>query len=139
MLADQILKPVDGLGLGNVELHRGLADVEVDLAGSASHVTKIRIRHFARAVHDATHHRDLHALQVLGGSLDLGRGALQVEKRPAAGRTGHIIRFEDPATRRLQDVEAETQTGPWSRFSPHQNGIPDAVAKQRPNMNRGAN
>ena len=36
--------------LGDVELRRCLADVEVDLARRAADAAEIRIRHFARAI-----------------------------------------------------------------------------------------
>ena len=62
--ADQILEAIDGFRFGNVEFHRGLADVEIHLAGRAADVAEIGVGHFAGAVHDAAHDGDLHALEM---------------------------------------------------------------------------
>lgn len=71
-----------------------------------------------------------------GRSLDLRCGALQIKKGPATGGTGYIIRLENPAPRRLQNIKAESQTRPGGRFPPNQNGIPNSITKKRPNVHR---
>ena len=58
---------------GMLNLIGGLADVEVDLAGRAADVAEVRVGHFARAVHDAAHDGDLHALEMLGARFDAAR------------------------------------------------------------------
>ena len=62
VFADQILQAIHRFGFGNIEFHGGLADVEIHLAGRAADVAEIGVGHFARAVHDASHDRNLHAL-----------------------------------------------------------------------------
>ena len=61
MLANQILQSVHCFGFGNIELNRSLSNIEVYLAGRATDVTKIGVRHFAGPVYDAAHDRDLYA------------------------------------------------------------------------------
>ena len=94
---------------GNVEFHRRLADVEVDLAGRAADVAEIGVGHFAGAVDDAAHDGDLHALEVVGRGLDAGGGGLEIEERAAAGGAGDVIGLENAAAGRLQDVVGEPE------------------------------
>src|SRR5450432_2215566 len=95
---DEVHETLHGLGFGDVELDRRLADVEIDLVWRTSHVTKIRVRHFAGAVHDAAHDGNLHALEMLRARLDTRGDGLQIEQRPPATRTCDVIRLEAPAT-----------------------------------------
>ena len=95
MLANQILESIDCFCFGNVEFHCGLADVKIHFAGRAADVAEIRIGHFAGTVYDASHDRDLYALQVQGGCFDFRRRGLQIEQRPSAGRASDIISFEN--------------------------------------------
>src|SRR6478752_1357910 len=88
MFPDEVGEAADRFFLRDVELHGGLADVKVDLAGRAADVAEVGVRHFARAVDDAAHHCDPHALEVAGGGADFLGGVLEVEKRAAAARTG---------------------------------------------------
>ena len=62
MFPDEIHQSVHRFRFRNVELQRLLAHIQVYLAGSAAHVAKVGVGHFARAIHDATHYRDLHPL-----------------------------------------------------------------------------
>ena len=94
VLADEILEALDGFGLGDVEFHGGLADVEVDLAGRAADVAEIGVGHFAGAVHDATHDRDFYALEMLRAVFDASGDGLEVEQRAATGRASYVIGFE---------------------------------------------
>ena len=96
MFANQILQSIDGFRFGNIEFHRRLADVEIHLARRAADVAEIGVRHFARAVHDAAHDRDLHALEMQRGGFDRGGGGLQIEERPAAGRASDVVGLENP-------------------------------------------
>ena len=136
MLANQILQSIHCVGLGNIEFHGRFADVKIHFSRRAADVTEVRIGHFARAVYDATHDRNLHAFEVRGGRLDpRGRG-LQIEQGPAARWTGHVISFENSRTGRLQNVVAQTQ-GLSRRFlALHQNSVADSVAEQRADIGR---
>ena len=73
MLADQILQTIDRIGLWNIEFHGCLADVKINLSGRATYVAEVRVGHFTRAIHNATHDRNLHTLQMRGRSLDSRR------------------------------------------------------------------
>src|SRR5712691_1324149 len=88
VLTNQILQPFHRFGLGDVKFYGGLANIEIHFAGRAADVTEIRIRHFARTIHNAAHDRDLYSLQMHGRGFDpRGRG-LQIEQRAAARWTG---------------------------------------------------
>src|SRR5208283_1979271 len=100
MLADQVHQAVHGFRLGNVELHGRLADVKVDLARRAPDVPEIRVRHFARAVDDAAHDRNLDALEMLGARFNAAGDGLQVEERATARGARYVISLERPAARR---------------------------------------
>src|SRR2546430_12480956 len=58
------LFPYTTLFRSDVELHRGLANVKIDLARRAADVAEIRIRHLAGTIHDAAHDRDLDAFEI---------------------------------------------------------------------------
>src|SRR6478609_10278900 len=109
MLADEVGEAADRFFFRDVELHGGLADVKVDLAGRAADVAEVRVRHFARAVDDAAHHRDPHALEVAGGGADFLGGVLEIEQRAAAARAGDVVGFENTGAGGLQDVVGEPQ------------------------------
>src|ERR1700689_1809449 len=98
MLFDEVNKPFPRLGFGDVELDRRLADVKIDLVRRAAHVAEIRVRHFARPVHDAAHDGNLHALEMLRARLYPRGDGLQIEQRPPATRTGDVICLKTPAT-----------------------------------------
>src|ERR1041384_7970064 len=61
VFANQIYQPVHGFGFGDVEFDWRFADVEVDLVRRSAHVSEVRVGHFARTVHNATHDGDLDA------------------------------------------------------------------------------
>ena len=84
MLFDEVNEPFHRLGFGDVEFDRLFADVKVDLSRRASHVTEIRVRHLAGAVHNTAHDRDLHALEMFRARLDPRRHSLQIEQCAAA-------------------------------------------------------
>ena len=84
VLLDQVHQAVHGFRFGNVELHYGLSDVEVDLARRAADVAEIRIRHLARAIHDAAHDRNLHTLEMLRAGFNAAGDGLEVEEGAAA-------------------------------------------------------
>jgi hypothetical protein len=50
--------------LGDIEFHCRFADVEIHLARRAANIRKIGVGHFAGAVYDAAHDRNLDAFQV---------------------------------------------------------------------------
>ena len=104
MLTDEVHQAVHGFRLGNVEFHRCLADVEVDLARRAADVAEVRIRHFAWAVHDAAHDGNFDTLEMLGAGFDTAGNGLQVEERATARGAGNVIGLKRPATGRLQNV-----------------------------------
>ena len=79
VLADEVLEALDGFGFGDIEFHRGLADVEIDLAGGAADVAEIGVGHLAGAVDDTAHDGDFDTLEMEGGGLDAGGGALEIE------------------------------------------------------------
>ncbi len=76
VVADEVDEAIDGFDFGDVELHRGLADVEIDFVGGAADVAEIGVGHFAGAVDDAAHDGDFDAFQVLGALLDAGGDGL---------------------------------------------------------------
>ena len=122
MLANQIFESIDGFCFGNVEFHRGLADVKIHFAGRAADVAEICIRHFAGTVHDASHDGDLHALEVQRGGFDFRRRGLQIEQRPSAGWAGDVISLENPRARCLQDVVGQRSacpgaSSPWTKIA----------------------
>src|ERR1017187_8588966 len=88
---DEVHQAVNGFRFGYVELHGCLADVEVDLARRAADIAEVRVRHFARAVHNAAHNRNLDALEMFGACLDAAGDGLQVEKRAAARGASYVI------------------------------------------------
>ena len=137
VFADQVLEALDGFGFGDVEFHRGLADVEVDLAGRAADVAEIGVGHFAGAVDDAAHDGDFDALEVDGGRLDARGGGLQIEERAAAGGAGDVIGLEDAGAGRLEDVVGEAQRLAGRGFALDEDGVADAVAEQRADVGRG--
>src|SRR2546426_3487851 len=87
VFADKVDEPVDGFHYGDVEFDGLLTNVEVDFPGSAADVAEVRVGHFARAVDDATHDRDLHPFEVLRAVFDSSGDRLQIKERAAAGRT----------------------------------------------------
>ena len=136
MFANQILQPIDRFYLGNVELHRRLADVEIHFPRRAADVAKIGIRHLAWAVYNASHDRDLYALQMhCCGFNACGRG-LQIEERPSTGRAGDVVGLENPGASRLEDVVGQSQGLTRSMLTLHQDGVAYAVAEERADVRR---
>ena len=131
MLANQIFESIDGFCFGNVEFHRGLADVEIDFAGRAADVAEIGVGHFAGPIDDASHDGDLHAFQMQGGCFNFRGRGLQIEQRSSAGWAGHIISFENPRAGRLQNVVGQTERLSRRFLALNQNRVADAVAEQR--------
>src|SRR5262245_54668509 len=86
VLADQINEALDGFAFGNVEFHRLLANVKIDLVRGAADVAEVGIRHLAGTVHYATHDRDLHTFEMLGALFDPGGDGLEIEEGAAATR-----------------------------------------------------
>ena len=79
VLFDQIHQPFDGFFLRYIEFHWFLAHVEIDLPRRATHVAKMGISHFPRAIDDATHDGDFDSFQVLGARFDTRGHRLEVE------------------------------------------------------------
>src|SRR6516164_619611 len=86
MFTDQIDEPVDCFNLRYVELNRLFSDVEIHLSRGATDVAKIRIGHFAWAVHDASHDRNFDTFQVSRGRFYPRGCRLQIEQRATARR-----------------------------------------------------
>ena len=95
VLFDQVNQPFHGIRLGDVEFDGGFADVQIDFIWRAAHIPKIRVRHFAGTIHNASHNSDLDPFEVVGGGPDPRGRLLQVEQRSSAGRTGNVVRFKD--------------------------------------------
>ena len=112
MIANKILQAIDCFGFGNVEFHRGFADVEIDLSRGAADVTEIGIRHFTGAVHDAAHDRDLYAFQMRGRVFDASGRGLQIKERPSTRWTGDVVGLENAAAGRLENVVAKRNDWP---------------------------
>jgi hypothetical protein len=86
MFADQIFQPIYRFRFGNIEFHRGFADVEIHLARRAADISKVRIRHFTWAVHDATHDGNLYAFEMQCCCFDFIRSTSYAEMlRPGSG------------------------------------------------------
>src|SRR4051812_32611867 len=79
VLLDEVDEPLHGLPFWNIKLHRLPADVEIDLVRGSTHVAEVRIGHFARAIDDAAHHGDAHALEMAGGGADFLGRRLEIE------------------------------------------------------------
>ena len=109
MLLDQVHQPLHGLLFGDVELHRGLADVKIDFVRRPTDVAEVRVSHFTGTVHDAAHDSDAHAFEVARGFTDLLRGLLEIEERAPTAWAGDIVRLEDAHACGLQDVVADPQ------------------------------
>ena len=137
MLANQILQTFYRFGFGNVELHRRLADVQIHLARRAADIPEIGVRHFARAIHDATHDRDLHAFEMRSCLFDSSSRCLEIEQGAAAGRAGDVIGFENARAGCLQNIVTQAQSLPRRFFSLNQDRVTDAIAEERANVRRG--
>jgi hypothetical protein len=64
MLANQIFQPIYRFRFRNVEFQWCLANVKIHLARRAANVAEIGVGHFSGTVCDATHDRNLHAIEV---------------------------------------------------------------------------
>ena len=62
VLLDQVDQPLHRFSFRDVELHRCLADVEVDLVRRTADITEIGIGHFAGPIDDAAHDGDADTL-----------------------------------------------------------------------------
>src|SRR5438093_13572895 len=109
MLTNKIDQTIDGFGFRDVEFDGRFANVEVDLAGGAAHITEIRVGHFAGTIYDAAHNGDLHSFEVFGAGFDARGHRLQVEQRSATGGASHIVGLERAAAGGLKNVIGQTQ------------------------------
>jgi hypothetical protein len=134
VLANQILQSIDRFGFRDIELHRRLPDVEVNFPRGSTDVAKIRIRHFARPVHDATHDRDFDSFEMYRRRFNPRGRRLEIEERATARWTRDVVGLENPRAGGLQDIVAETQRLARRLFPLHENGIADAIAKERANV-----
>ena len=107
VLPDQINYSFVSLFLRDVIAHTGFSNVEIDFSGSSADVAEVCIGHFTRAVYDAAHDGDLHALEVSGLAANTLGGRLQVEQGPTTGRAGHKLRLGDASASALEDVVGE--------------------------------
>lgn len=135
---DQVHEALDGFLLGDVELHGGLADVEIDLAGGSADVAEVGIGHLAGAIHNAAHDGDAHAFEVAGGFADLLGGVLQIEERAPTARAGDVVGLEDADAGGLQDVVADAQRLAGGGLALDDDGIADAIAEQGADVRGGA-
>src|ERR1043165_6793466 len=70
----QVDQFIDGNITVHVSLHDLLSFIQRDLPRTTAHITKIRVRHLARAIYDASHDSDLHTLEMVCYRADAGRG-----------------------------------------------------------------
>src|SRR5581483_1068940 len=126
------------VGNGKVDafLDAILANVQIDFPRSSADVAKVRVRHFAGPVHDASHDRDLDALQVSGLRADALGGGLKVKEGPSAGRTGNVLGLRDPYARRLQNVVEQFEVLLGMSACSGLDQVPDTVAQQGPQSDR---
>ena len=136
MFADQIFESIDRFGFGDVELHGRFAHIEIHFARRAADVTKIRVRHFARPVNDATHDRDLHPFEMRRRRFNFRGRRLQIEQGPPARRARDVIRFENPRPGSLENVVAQSQGLSGRVFPLHHNRVPDSITQQRTDVGR---
>ena len=108
-----------------------MPDVEVDLVRRSADVAEVGIAHLARTVDDAAHDGDLHALEVRGRGADAGGGLLNVVVRAPAGGAGDVLGLRQAHARGLKDVEGEFRRLLGIALRAHENGVADAVAEQR--------
>ena len=134
---DEVDEAFDGFAFGDVELHGGLADVEIDLLGSAADVAEVGVGHFTGTVDDAAHDGDAHAFEMTRGGADFLRGGLQVEECAAAAGTSDVVGLENAYAGGLQDVVADAQSLPGGVFAIHDRRVANAIAKQRANVGGG--
>jgi len=130
VLANEINETFDGFDFGDVELDRPFADIKIDLAGRAADIAEIGIGHFAGAVHDATHDRDLHAFQMGRAFFDPGGDGLEIEQGSSAGRAGDVVGLETPATSRLEDIVSKSERLSRTGFATDQDGVADPIRQQ---------
>lgn len=105
MFADEVYQLVHRFGGRYVSTHNFLSLVKRDTARSGSHITVVRIGHFAWPVYDASHNADLDAFQMARSRSDLRSSFLQIEQGSAAGRTRNVLRFGNACACSLQDIE----------------------------------
>ena len=130
MFLDEIYEVLVCFGLGNVVSDAGLADVEIDLRGSATDVAEIRIGHLAGTIHDTAHDCDFDALKVTGFfAYALCRG-LQVEERSAAAWTSDELGFRNSGSCSLKNIVSELGRSGQVIIGLDANEISDPVAEQ---------
>ena len=66
------------------------------------------------------------------------RGALQVEEGAAAGGTCDVVGLEDAVADRLEDVEGKAHARAGAGLAADEDGVANAVAKERTDVGRGA-
>ena len=137
VLADEILQPVHGFGLGDVELHGLLAHVEVHFSRCSADVAEVGVRHFAGAIYDATHDGDLHAFEMIGARLDARGDGLEIEKGAPTGRAGDVVSLENARPGGLQDIVGQAHRLSRRGFALHEDRVADAVAEQCADVRRG--
>ena len=112
MFADQIRQAIHCLRFRDVELYRLLPNVEVNLARSTTDVAEISIRHFPRAVDNATHHRNANALEVARRFPDFLSRVLEIEKGASTTRTCNVVRLENTSSSCLKDIVGQAERLP---------------------------
>src|SRR5690606_17245639 len=130
VLADEGDEAVVGLVLGQVILHAGLADVEIDFSGSAADVAEIGVGHLAGAVYDAAHDGDFDAFEVSGAGADALGGGLQVEEGASAGGAGDEFGLGDAGAGALEDVVGEFGGANGVGFGFDGDEVAEAVAQE---------
>lgn len=115
--------------LGNIELHRRVLHIQVDLVRRAAHITEIRIRHPGRG-HSHIPSRQSHPFQMFRGFPDAGRRLLDIVQGTPAGRAGNVIRPRQPRSRSLQNIESQERSQTGVRLALNQHGVSNPVAQQ---------
>ena len=94
-------------------------------------VAEVRVRHLARPVHDAAHHRDLEPAQVSGDPLHARGRLLEIEQRPAARGTGDELGPRGAQPRALEDAVGELDVARERAEAAERDEVADAVAERR--------
>ena len=137
MFADQVLEKIDRLGFGNIELHWGTTDIEIDLPWSSTDVAEIGIGHFAGAIDDAPHDGDFYALEMSGRLLNFSGGGLEIKERASATRASDIVSFEGASAGGLEEIKAHSQELTGAIPADETDGIADPIAKEGAEMRGG--
>ena len=110
-------------------MHAGLADVEVNFSGRAADVAEVGVGHFAGAVDDTTHDRELHSFDVSRLRADELGGRLKVEQGAAATGSGDELGLGGAGAGALKDIIGEGSRPHGIGFGFNADQIAEPIAK----------